>query len=62
MTPSSTKQETGSVADKLIAQAEEAERRALEIEGDSDNPLRVAAANKYWDRAEVLRARAGAGQ
>jgi hypothetical protein len=48
---------TGDCRDKL-READRLEREAREIEGDSDNPLRVAAANKLWTDAAKLRAEA----
>ena len=42
--------------------AEQLERRARDVEGDSDNPLRVAAANKLYAEAAALRARAEGGK
>jgi predicted Zn-ribbon and HTH transcriptional regulator len=47
LSPKSEKQE--------CPEADELERRAREIEGDSDNPLRVAAANRLYAEASALR-------
>ena len=38
--------------------AEQLERRARDVEDDSDNPLRVAAANKRYAEAAALRSQA----
>jgi hypothetical protein len=40
----------------LLELAEQLEREAREIEGDSDNPLRVAIANDLNAKAAALRA------
>jgi hypothetical protein len=40
----------------LLELAEQLEREAREIEGDSDNPLRVAAADRLYHQAAALRA------
>ena len=42
--------------------ARELERQARMVEGDSDNPLRVAAANELYAKAAALRARSGEHQ
>jgi hypothetical protein len=38
--------------------AQQLEQEARDIEGDSDSPLRVAVANKLYEQAATLRARA----
>ena len=42
------------MTDDLLKPADEFERKARAVEGDSDNPLRVAAANELYTKAAAL--------
>ncbi len=56
--------DTGKALDAALAagEVERLRQQAREIEGDSDNPLRVAAANKLYDQAAALASRQGSGR
>ena len=44
--------------ERTLGEAERLEARARDVEGDSDNPLRVSAANRLYEQAAALRAEA----